>query len=195
EPTRFGIGCTGSRVMSGAMSPEELCELCDSEGDNYDVVRRRAGFEGELAECRLAADYYAAFVELHIEQGSILEQEQLDIGIVTAIAAPATAEFVVTGEGGHAGGVLMPVRRDALAAASDMIVAIEFRAKSSKSPELVATVGCVEVHPGAVNSIPSRVRFTLDLRDIDGVNRDLVLREIGEEIETIAVSRNVAVEW
>ncbi|WP_442482107.1 M20 family metallo-hydrolase [Aeoliella sp. SH292] len=195
EPTRFGIGCTGSRLMSGALTPDLLSQLRDGEGDGYDTVRRVAGFQGELKDCLLMDEYYSAFIELHIEQGPMLEQEQLDIGIVTAIAAPATAEFTVMGEGGHAGGVLMPARRDALAAASEMILAIEARAKGSVSPDLVATVGCVDVHPGAVNSIPSRVVFTLDLRDIDGANRDLVLREIGDQVETISKRRNVEVEW
>ncbi len=195
EPTRFGVGCTGSRAMSGAMSPAELLALVDEAGDNYDVVRRRAGFQGELSEVRLPADYYHAFVELHIEQGPELEASGTPIGVVTAIAAPATAEFVVTGEGGHAGAVLMPMRRDALAATSEMVVEIESLARKSVSPDLVATVGKLEVHPGAVNSIPSRVQFTLDLRDIDGSNRDTVLAAIGESIEQIAKRREVTVEW
>ncbi len=195
EPTRFGVGCTGSRAMSGAMSSDELIALVDEAGDNYDTVRRQAGFQGELSEVRLSADYYHAFVELHIEQGPELEASGTPIGVVTAIAAPATAEFVVTGEGGHAGAVLMPKRHDALTAAAEMVVTIESLARKSVSPDLVATVGKLEVHPGAVNSIPSRVQFMLDLRDIDGTNRDATLTSIGEAIERIAKRREVAVDW
>ncbi|MEM1304996.1 MAG: M20 family metallo-hydrolase, partial [Planctomycetota bacterium] len=193
EPTRFGVGCTGSRLMSGALSPAELAELTDDAGDGYDAVRRRAGFTGELADAALPADYYHAFVELHIEQGPELEAAGLPIGVVTAIAAPATVEFTVTGVGGHAGAVLMPVRRDALTAAAEMVAGIEAIALASPSPDLVATVGRVEVHPGAVNSIPSRVRFTLDLRDIDGANRDAILQQILAKTEAVAAARGVGV--
>ncbi len=195
EPTRFGVGCTGSRLMSGAMSPADLTKLTDEEGDDYDAVRQRAGFSGDLANAKLPTGYYDAFVELHIEQGPELEALDLAIGVVTAIAAPAQADFTVTGEGGHAGAVLMPRRRDALVAAAAMVAAIDAIARASKSPDLVATVGKLEVHPGAVNSIPSRVRFTLDLRDIDGGNRDAVLAQIEAEVERIAANRGVKVEY
>jgi N-carbamoyl-L-amino-acid hydrolase len=192
EPTRFGVGCTGSRTMTGAMSPSDLVTLTDDAGDNYDTVRSGAGFVGELKEIQLPAKHYYAFVELHIEQGPELELADLPIGVVTAIAAPSTAEFEVTGEGGHAGGVLMPARRDALTAASAMITAIESLAKSSPSPDLVATVGQQDVHPGAVNSIPSRVRFTLDLRDIDDSNRDHIFNAICKTTQQIANQRSVS---
>lgn len=193
EPTRFGVGCTGSRMMTGAMSPSDLVAFIDDAGDNYDTVRSRAGFTGDLKEVLLRANHYHAFVELHIEQGRELESADLPIGVVTAIAAPATVEFEVTGEGGHAGAVLMPARRDALTAASAMITAIESLAQSSPSPDLVATVGQLEVHPGAINSIPSRVRFTLDLRDIDDSNRDLLFDAICETTEHISNQRSVSV--
>lgn len=193
EPTRFGVGCTGSRAMSGAMSPDDLIALTDDAEDNYDTVRERAGFTGQLSDARLPDDYYHAFVELHIEQGPELEAKGLPIGVVTAIAAPATAEFTVTGEGGHAGAVLMPGRRDALVAAAEMVTAVERLARQSPSPDLVGTVGRLEVHPGAINSIPSRVHFTLDLRDADGDNRDRVLALIGEEVSRIANKRDVTV--
>lgn len=194
EPTRFGVGCTGSRMMSGAMSPADLVKLTDEAGDDYDTVRSRAGFEGDLADTRLSEGYYDAFVELHIEQGPELEAKGLPIGVVTAIAAPAQADFTVTGEGGHAGAVLMPRRRDALVAAAEMVAGIDSLARGSKSTDLVATVGKVEVHPGAVNSIPSRVRFSLDLRDIDGANRDAVLAQIESETKRIASERGASVE-
>lgn len=194
EPTRFGVGCTGSRMMSGAMTPADLIALTDDDAKNYDTVRSEAGFSGDLAEVRLPTDHYDAFVELHIEQGPELEAAGLPIGIVTAIAAPATVEFTVTGEGGHAGAVLMTRRRDAFTATAEIATTIESLAKASPSPDLVATIGRIEVHPGAINSIPSRVRFTLDLRDIDGENRDRVLASILAAAEKIAAERGVTVE-
>jgi ureidoglycolate amidohydrolase len=193
EPTRFGIGCSGSRAMSGAMGPAQLASLLDDHGDSYDNVRMRAGFVGDLQAIRLPQEYYHAWVELHIEQGPELERENIDIGIVKAISAPASLLFTLEGEGGHAGAVLMPIRRDALFAAADMISMIETIAKQSPSPDLVATVGVVQVHPGAVNSIPSRVQFTLDIRDIDILNRDRLILAISEQAKSIAVRRRIEI--
>jgi N-carbamoyl-L-amino-acid hydrolase len=193
EPTRFGIGCTGSRAMAGAMSVDRLSQLIDASGDSYDVVRQRGGFVGSIDDVALPQGHYASFVELHIEQGPELESDGIDIGIVTAIAAPATYAFQVDGQGGHAGAVLMPRRKDALCAAAEMISAIESAAQSSYSRDLVATVGELTVHPGAVNSIPSRVRFTLDIRDIDSANRDRVIDIILKTAEAISERRGVTV--
>ncbi|HTK78082.1 MAG TPA: M20/M25/M40 family metallo-hydrolase, partial [Gemmataceae bacterium] len=89
EPTRFGVGCVGSRALSGALAAEKLAELRDADGRRLDDVRQEIGLGGPLADVRLDRDHYAAFVELHIEQGPILERESVPIGIVTAIAAPA----------------------------------------------------------------------------------------------------------
>ncbi|HBJ34784.1 MAG TPA: Zn-dependent hydrolase [Planctomycetaceae bacterium] len=194
EPTRFAIGCTGSRAMAGAMSVDRLSQLMDASGDSYDAVRQRSGFTGSIYDAILAPGHYASFVELHIEQGPELEADGIDIGVVTAIAAPATYAFQVDGQGGHAGAVLMPRRKDALCAAAEMVTAIESAAHGSNRCDLVATVGELTVHPGAVNSIPSRVRFTMDIRDIDAANRNGVIDNLLETIDTIARRRGVTVE-
>lgn len=194
EPTRFGVGCTGSRAMAGQLSPDGLRALKDDAGETFEAVRTAAGFTGDLASIRLGSDCYAAFVELHIEQGPELERTGTDLGIVTAIAAPAAVVFEVHGQGGHAGTVLMPTRRDALCAAAEMAVGIEQLALSSPSPDLVATVGTFVVHPDAVNSIPSHVRFTLDLRDTDPGNRDNHLKAMTDNARAVAQRRGVTVE-
>jgi len=116
EPTRFGIGCLGSRLLAAALDPS-VGDTLMSDGQSLNEVRKAAGFPGSLTDVPLRAGAYAAFVELHIEQGPILEREQLDVGIVTAIAAPASFRIFVEGEGGHAGAVLMPDRHDAFLAA------------------------------------------------------------------------------
>ena len=126
---------------------------------------------------KLPSGYYSAFVELHIEQGPILEKKQLEIGVVTAIAAPASLRILIEGEGGHAGAVLMPDRHDAFLAAAEIALAMEAAAKSSGSVDTVATTGVCDVFPGAVNSIASRVRLEVDVRDIDLARRDAVLRK------------------
>ncbi|HTZ72432.1 MAG TPA: M20 family metallo-hydrolase [Candidatus Aquilonibacter sp.] len=193
EPTRFGIGCLGSRLLAGTISPDAARKLTDKEGESVETVRRNAGFTGALEDVKLPRGYYKAFVELHIEQGPILEREKIPLGIVTKIAAPASARITLEGSGGHAGGVVMPDRRDALCAAAELILAIERAAKTTGSPNTVATVGICDVFPGAVNSIPSRVRITLDLRDTNLTTRDAAMNAIDAAAKEISARRGVSI--
>ncbi len=194
EPTRFGIGCLGSRLLSGTLSADGAKKLTDTGGDALDDVRRRAGFAGELEEVKLSNGYYKAFVELHIEQGPRLEREQIPLGIVTQIAAPASLNIVIEGSGGHAGGVLMPDRRDALCAAAEIILAVESAARGSGAIDTVATVGICEVFPGAVNSIPARVRLGIDIRDTDLQRRDAVMRALDAACSAVSANRKVLIQ-
>jgi ureidoglycolate amidohydrolase len=193
EPTRFGIGCLGSRLLAGTLSPGAAAKLRDQDGSTLDEVRRNAGCAGELQEVPLPSGYYEAFIELHIEQGPLLERQGISLGIVTNIAAPASLRVLIEGSGGHAGGVLMPDRRDALCAAAELILAIETAARGSGAIDTVATVGICEVFPGAVNSIPSRVRLSVDIRDTDLPRRDLVVRTIQTACQSVAAQRQVSI--
>ena len=193
EPTRFGIGCLGSRLLSGTLSADAARKLTDNDGVTLDEVRRGAGFTGELEQVRLPSGYYKGFVELHIEQGPLLERQQTPLGIVTKIAAPASFRVLIEGSGGHAGGVLMPDRKDALCAASELILAIENAARTSGAIDTVATVGICDVFPGAVNSIPSRVRLSVDVRDTDLERRDKVVRTIETACDSISGKRQVSI--
>jgi N-carbamoyl-L-amino-acid hydrolase len=192
EPTRFGLGCIGSRALSGMLHAEDLARLEDSNGRSFDDVRHAAGFRGALSDVRLPTGSYAAFVELHIEQGPLLERADKPIGIVTAIAAPALLRADWQGEGGHAGAVLMPGRKDALCAAAEAVLAVERAGLQSGSPDTVATTGICLVHPGASNGIPDRVTLEIDVRDIDGATRDRVVAEVRGAIESISRRRSVA---
>jgi len=193
EPTRFGIGCLGSRMLSGTLSPDAACKLKDSEDASLDQVRGRAGFNGKLETVKLPIGYYKAFVELHIEQGPLLERQRIPLGVVTSIAAPASLRIAIEGSGGHAGAVLMPDRRDALCAAAELVLAVENAARASAALDTVATVGICEVFPGAVNSIPSRVRLSADIRDTDLQRRDAVMRKIESAGQAIAGKRQVSI--
>jgi ureidoglycolate amidohydrolase len=133
-------------------------------------------------------------VELHIEQGPLLERQKVPLGIVTNIAAPASLRITIEGSGGHAGGVLMADRKDALCAAAELILAIENAARTSGAPDTVATVGMCDVFPGAVNSIPSQVRLSLDVRDTNLQRRDAVLRAIELAGEALAGKRGVSMQ-
>jgi N-carbamoyl-L-amino-acid hydrolase len=193
EPTRFGIGCLGSRMLSGTLSPDAVRKLTDRDGASVDGVRTAAGFTGALEDVKLPGGYYKAFVELHIEQGPLLERAGSPLGIVTKIAAPASLRILIEGAGGHAGGVLMPDRHDALCAAAELILAIEHAALSSGAIDTVATVGMCEVFPGAVNSIPSQVRLTADIRDTELKRRDAVAQALHAAAQTISAKRQVSI--
>jgi N-carbamoyl-L-amino-acid hydrolase len=193
EPTRFGIGCLGSRMMANVLTPAQALALRDKDGRGLEEWREQAGFAGPLESVALPANRWHRFVELHIEQGPLLEQEGVDLGLVTHIAAPASQKIVIEGEGGHAGGRLMPGRKDALAAASELILALESAAKSTGAIDTVATVGVCDVFPGAVNSIPSRVTITTDVRDTDGARRDGVLQSLAATINAVSARRGVKI--
>jgi ureidoglycolate amidohydrolase len=193
EPTRFGIGCLGSRLLSGSLPPDAAKKMTDKDGASIEEVRHAAGFQGQLETVKLPAGHYEAFVELHIEQGPLLEQKQIPLGIVSKIAAPSSFRISIEGVGGHAGGVLMLDRRDALCAASELILTIEHEAKSSGSADTVATVGICEVFPGAVNSIPSRVHLGVDIRDTNLQRRDSLISAVDASCHAIAAKRGVAI--
>lgn len=206
EPTRFGIGCIGSRLLGGVLDPNTADALQDRlpeteptarEGLTLQQVRESAGFHGDLASVKLSRESYSAWVELHIEQGPLLEREGIQLGIVTGIAAPASYRYTVAGFGGHAGALLMPDRRDALCAAAEMVLSVERHALAANAKsggvDTVATIGTVAVHPGAVNSVPSRVTLMLDIRDTDVARRDAVMQAFHADIADIEQRRGVKV--
>ncbi|HZL53881.1 MAG TPA: M20 family metallo-hydrolase [Terracidiphilus sp.] len=193
EPTRFGIGCLGSRMMANVITPKQALALRDKEGRGLEELRAQAGFTGPLESVMLPKGRFHRFVELHIEQGPLLEEEGIDLGLVTHIAAPASLRILIEGEGGHAGARLMPGRKDALAAAAELILALEAAAKATGVIDTVGTVGVCDVFPSAVNSIPSRVRLETDVRDIDGARRDSVLDTLRRACSDVAASRGVTI--
>jgi N-carbamoyl-L-amino-acid hydrolase len=192
EPTRFGIGCLGSRMLAGAMSLEKAASLRDPDGKTLEELRGAAGFGGkDLRTVRLAPKTYAGFVELHIEQGPLLEQENLPIGVVEKIAAPSTLRAQLTGVGGHAGAMLMPIRHDALLAAAEIALDVEQAALTSGSPDTVGTTGVLRIEPGAVNSVPCRAWMEIDFRDTQLATRDAALARIEKNAAQICARRGV----
>lgn len=211
EPTRFGIGCIGSRLLGGVIDPEAADQLRDRlpeteagapEGLTLAQVREAAGFHGTLASVKLPTGYYDSWVELHIEQGPLLERDGVQLGIVTNIAAPASYRYTIEGFGGHAGALLMPDRRDALCAGAEIILAVErhaleanaaSKAAGQSGVDTVATVGMIAVHPGAVNSVPSRVQLMLDIRDTDVDRRNGIMSKLHADIADIQKRRGVKI--
>jgi N-carbamoyl-L-amino-acid hydrolase len=193
EPTRFGIGCIGSRLLAGCLDPAIDETLCDAQGRSLHDLRSAAGFQGHLSSARLHPGHYAGFLELHIEQGPLLEREGVPIGLVTSIAAPASLRIWLNGEGGHAGAMLMPGRRDAFLAAAEIALALETAVKATGAIDTVGTVGVCEVFPGAINSVPSRVKIEVDVRDIDQARRDRVLAEFAAVCDVVSRRRGVSI--
>jgi N-carbamoyl-L-amino-acid hydrolase len=193
EPTRFGLGCLGSRLMSGVMPASADSTLKDSEGATLKEIRTRAGFRGDLESTLLQPGHYDAFVELHIEQGPLLEARNVPIGIVSAIAAPASMRITIEGQGGHAGAVLMPDRHDAFLTAAELALALEAFAKSTGSIDSVATTGVCDIHPRAINSIPSRVILEADIRDTDAGRRDRMIVSLEQACINLAARRGVEI--
>lgn len=195
EPTCFGIGCLGSRLMAGATSPEEAMALRNGEGRSLDDLRAAAGCRGNLGAVKLSTGAFRAFIELHVEEGTLLEERQIDIGIAERISASSTFRLLLKGSGGHAGSVLMPERKDAFMAAAEIALLVEKAALESGSPETVGTVGVVEVKPGAIDGIPCDVKLEVDFRDSDPDARERALARIGDGTHAICRRRGVEIEW
>jgi allantoate deiminase len=187
EGVRFPTTMTGSRALAGLV-PQGCLALKDSDGITLrDALTRFGGDPDRIGKLR--ARGLAAFVELHIEQGPVLEAENLRIGTVVAINGATRLAATVEGLAGHAGAVPMRLRQDALAASAEMILAIEGRAK--KELELVATVGRIDAEPGAVNVIPGLVRFSIDVRAPRDEWRRRAVSDIAAALQAIAANRKV----
>src|SRR5450755_3861836 len=166
EAPRFGAGTIGSRMLVGTLLESALDEMRDAQGTTASDAK--AGYLqalSELASIEAPVGRVLAHAEIHVAQRRSLRQ----IGVVTRVASPQRAEIELTGRAGHSGEVSMEDRRDALAAASEVVLAVE-RAASAEPPETVATVGTLAVSPGALSVIPARVRLGLDARGIDSIS-------------------------
>lgn len=190
EGTRFNIALLGSRGLTGSWPASWLaCE--DAQGVSVAQALALAGLSADaiFAAQRPVADF-SAYLELHIEQGPVLEQEDLALGVVSAINGAHRLHARFTGEAGHAGTVPMRHRRDALAAAAEWLLFIE-QTTQAFAPDIVATVGTLQCEPGAVNVIPGAVSLTLDIRSPQDEARDALLQRLLAQAEVIAARRGV----
>ncbi|CAA9468183.1 MAG: N-carbamoyl-L-amino acid hydrolase [uncultured Rubrobacteraceae bacterium] len=193
EGARFSLGMIGSRALTGTLSPEDLRHE-DRDGVSIERAMRDAGLDpGKVGEAARSADALAAYLEMHIEQGKVLEGEDLPVGVVTGIAGPVWLRLLFSGEAGHAGTTPMGARRDALAAAAEVIGIVESEAASTGST--VGTVGQIEARPGGINIIPGRVELSLDLRDIDEAVRDRAEGRIRELAGEVCGRRGIGLEF
>ncbi len=189
EGVRFASTLGGSKALAGRFDFKALDETGDDGMSRRKALKAFGTDPSRVSEEALSPDHALGYVEVHIEQGPMLEQEGLPVGIVTAIDGVTRGTVEVDGVAGHAGTVPMPMRNDALAAAAEMLLAIEARARSQSN--LVATAGKIEVPGAAANTIPGRVRFTLDIRSPSDPERINAVNDIKKAIAAIAERRGV----
>ena len=166
ESSRFKTATIGSKIISGKLSQQRLHELKDEDGISLFEAMSAAGFKPQnLDEAILKENSLHAYLELHIEQGPVLERSAISVGVVSGIAAPIRFEITIRGKADHSGATPMNMRSDALLAASHIIIAANKFAKNKKTA--VATVGYAHAKPGVLNVVPGEARLGVDLRDID----------------------------
>lgn len=191
ESSRFGAATLGSRAMCGELSATDLHRLKDADGASlYEALKGR-GLDPAHIEDAVYTAPLKAFFEIHIEQGKVLDTTHIPIGVVTGIAAPTRLRVQLHGHADHSGATPMDMRRDAVCAAAEIILAVEASAAAQKEPPAVGTVGVVQVSPGAMNVIPGEVTLGIDIRSIDKETKAAVVRTLKEEIAAISRRRQI----
>ena len=193
EGVRYQTTYLGSRAMTGTFNLEDL-KRTDARGVTMaDAIREFGGDPNAIASAKLDPNRLLGYVEVHIEQGPVLEQKNLAAGVVSAIAGQTRLRVNFVGEAGHAGTVPMSLRRDALAAAAEFVLAVESLAQNRGG--LVATVGEIAAVPGASNVIPGEARLSLDVRHPDEVIRRTAIEELKLRADEIAAERGMGLKW
>lgn len=192
EAARFGLGCLGSRAATGLLTPRDTERLRDAQGRTLTEAMHEVSLEpARLTECHWRADEVAAFLELHIEQGRILEAEGHPIGVVETVAGNTRVRLDLRGRADHAGATPMSQRHDALAAAAEIVLAAEAAANDPRRRPTVATIGHLVVHPNAITTVPGQTTMYLDVRDIDGDRQRATAEEVLQAAIQAARSRGV----
>jgi allantoate deiminase len=193
EGVRFASTLLGSRAVAGTFD-ESVLQVRDADGISMREALQKFGLDPDhIGAAARARRELLAYLELHIEQGPVLEAENLPVGVVTAIAGATRMAGRLTGMAGHAGTVPIKLRRDALAGAAECIGAIEHFCRTDGNG-LVGTVGYIHAMPGATNVIPGQVSFTIDVRAPTDMHRQLAVADIVRQIETTAKRRDLALQ-
>lgn len=191
EANDFNFATMGSRAFTGKLSASDLGDAVDSSGTKLrDAIARANGNLDGISPAE--KDSIAAFFELHIEQGRKLEKQGVPVGIVERIVGIYRDVVTVTGEQNHSGTTTMPERSDALAAAGEMVAAVQKKAKLLQT-DAVATVGKFDVFPNSANIIPGKVEFTLEVRSADKAERESLAHSIRQSFDAISSAYNVSV--
>jgi beta-ureidopropionase / N-carbamoyl-L-amino-acid hydrolase len=198
ESSRFGYSTLGSSLVAGEVHGGDLSNATDAQGTKLEDVLAELGIDrSNLRSLRRDPATVKAYLELHIEQGPILEAKGKPIGVVTSIAAPTRFKVIFTGQADHSGTTPMEMRKDALVAASELIVALEQicrRYSRMEKGRVVGTVGSIKVDPGVINAVPGVAELAVDIRSITAAAKTRVVRLVQTKIRDIARRRNVPVQ-
>ncbi|WP_026574218.1 M20 family metallo-hydrolase [Bacillus sp. UNC438CL73TsuS30] len=187
EGSNFGVTMMGSKVMTGKYSLSDLKSIKNSEGKScYDIVKNFGLGVDHIEQETVEQDEIAAMIELHIEQGAVLETENKTIGIVQAIAGMKTFKVTLEGDSNHAGTTPMDLRSDPMVGAASIIADLQRTVKSSTIPTTVATVGKISCEPNLPNVIPQKVKFFVDARDVEMKGIDFVTDYLVEKVSKVA---------
>jgi len=195
EGARFGEPCVGSKAVTGHLGNRDLSLMKDANGVSLADALRAIGFDPrQVPQARWKPADWAAFLEMHIEQARVLELTETPIGLVDTVSGSTRLRVELTGRADHSGGTPMDFRADALAAAAEVVLAAESLAKDARNRGARLTVGRLDVHPNSITTIPGRVRFTIDVRDVDSDRQRRLAVEIVRRTRVLADRRGIAVE-
>jgi beta-ureidopropionase / N-carbamoyl-L-amino-acid hydrolase len=196
EPNSFSVSTLGTKVLSGRLQIDDLVKIKDRyTGESLqDAISRLGGDIMQVPAARLDSDSIAGFLECHIEQGRHLFDQQESVAAVTCITGIYREIITITGEANHAGTTCLRNRRDALAAASEVCLAVEDIMRCSGMEDIAATIGRIAVQPNTSNIIPGTAVLTLDLRTADSGKRRQALEKLQEGIQKIAARRHIYIE-
>lgn len=198
ESSRFGFATLGSSLVAGEVAMDDFANAVDARGVRVEDVLSGLGVHrGNLASLKRDPKTVKAYVELHIEQGPVLESLRKKVGVVTAIAAPSRFRVVFHGHADHSGATPMEMRKDALVAAARLVTFVDEVCRERAAGDrggVVGTVGAIEVEPGVINSIPGRVELLVDVRSVVAASKRKAARRIESQARRIARERGMEVE-
>ncbi|WP_229666642.1 Zn-dependent hydrolase [Paraliobacillus quinghaiensis] len=190
EGARFSSGMLGSQAFIGKLTEPDLENSFDTYGISIADAMRQQGYKPEhVASAEVKPKEIKCYLELHIEQGKVLESQNIPVGLVTGMVGLRWLKIKLTGEAGHAGTTPMNFRKDPMACAAEIIQVIETLARNEQ--QTVATIGKLSVQPGGINVIPSEVEFTVDMRDLSDALLDELVEEIGKKARDISEQRGI----
>lgn len=194
ESSRFGMAELGSRVMRGELSADDLHSLKGKDGKSlYEVLKSRNLSPDNISEA-VYNEPLKAFLEVHIEQGKVLEYEKTQIGVVTGIAAPTRLRVFLHGKADHSGATPMGMRSDALCASAEITLLVEKLASEQQNPPAVGTVGILNITPGVMNVIPGEAEMGIDIRSIDKDAKAKIVETLKKGIDIVCKKRDIEYE-
>jgi hydantoinase/carbamoylase family amidase len=194
ESSRFGFATMGSKLMTGSATPEQLSQGTKKNEQSFVEALRANGYNPDAyGDAIKAPGCYKCFLEIHIEQGKVLDETGEQIGVVHSIAAPTRFKIVVEGMADHSGATPMGFRKDALVAGAKLILAVQKAAEEEAKNGTVATVGVVDVEPSSINVVPGKATLWVDLRGVDNTSIAKTLDKIQKAMASVADSDKVVI--